>query len=446
MELCSQPIHKLAILLVENRVSARDLVESCLESIARQNARLRAFICVFEEEARAAADLADQERRSGHGRGPLHGIPVGIKDLADIRGWPTGFGSRAYASGPATDDAFFVTRLRQAGAIPLGKTQMVEFAFGSWGTNHSLGTPINPMDQHVERVAGGSSSGSAVAVAAGMVPLAIGSDTGGSIRIPAALCGIAGLKTSAGLVSTDGVAPLSHTFDTIGPMTRCVEDAALALEALAGTCPPSGPADLAGLRLAAVDNAQIEPLDDFVRQAHYHMVQLLTRAGCQVERFRFPLELVEIQRRNGAIMAYEAYASLRTLVDDEAVQLDPYVRQRVQAGAVLSRDDYNMLLAQRHRDLQAFSDSFAGFDCLFLPTTPITARQLTEVDESSIPLSRLTRAGNYYDLCGLSLPYMPHDNSLPIGMQLLMRSREDARLLSVGARIESLLGAVTMPT
>lgn len=439
MELSRQPIHKLANLLAEERASARALVESCLESIARQNERLRAFVCVFEEEARAAADLADRARRAGRGRGPLHGIPVGIKDLADIHGWPTGFGSRAYATGPASGDALFVARLRQAGAIPLGKTQMVEFAFGSWGTNYSLGTPVNPMDPLVERVPGGSSSGSAVAVAAGMVPLAIGSDTGGSVRIPAALCGIVGLKTSAGLVPTDGVAPLSHTFDTIGPLTGNVEDAALALAALAGTRPPGGPAELSGLRWAVVDDAQIEPLDDSVRQAHRHTIRLVTRAGGRIDRFRFPLELAEIQRRNGAIMAYEAYASLHTLVDDAAKQLDPYVRQRVQAGAALSREDYEALLAQRQQDLRAFSDAFAGFDCLLLPTTPITARPVLEVDERGIPMSRLTRAGNYYELCGLSLPYLHHDNSLPIGIQLLMRRGEDARLLSVGMRAQSLL-------
>jgi aspartyl-tRNA(Asn)/glutamyl-tRNA(Gln) amidotransferase subunit A len=400
---------------------------------------LGAFVTLFEKEARDAADQADRDRNAGRRRGPLHGIPVAVKDLADIEGSPTGFGSRAYAKGLAEKDAEFVSKLRHSGLILLGKTHQVEFAFGSWGTNHALGTPLNPLDRKVPRIAGGSSSGSAVAVAADMVPLAIGSDTGGSVRIPASLCGIVGLKTSAGLVSNEGVASLSHTFDTIGPLAKSVEGAALALGALTDTSVVLDSSALFGAKIAVLDEAQLGLLDSAVAEGLSNTVKILESAGIKLSTFRFPLEPTEIQRRNGGIMAYEAYANLRYLVDDEDQPLDPYVRQRVKQGAAISAAEYEELLAERYRDMAKFSAAFEGFDCLLLPSTPQTATPVSEVDENKIPMSRLTRAGNYYGLCGLSLPYWQQVESLPVGIQILMRGGGDARLLSVGLGIESLL-------
>ncbi|MEQ8357618.1 MAG: amidase [Kiloniellaceae bacterium] len=437
MQLSSLTIQKLSDLLTRRETSVRDIVTSCLRTIEQKDTALHAFVSVFPDAALAQADKLDRELQNGRRRGPLHGIPVAIKDLADIAGQPTGFGSRVYAAGAATTDAAFVAALRAAGAVLIGKAQMVEFAFGSWGTNHALGSPVNPLDMTTPRAAGGSSSGSAVAVAAGMAPFAIGSDTGGSVRIPAALCGLVGLKTSTGLVPTQGVAPLSHTFDTIGPLTRSVEDAGLALNALAGDEPAAQPVKLSNLRLATIDESQLEPLEPGIRTAQREALECLASAGCHTVTRRFPLEPPEIQARNGGIMSYEAYASLHRLVDDADLPLDPYVRSRIKAGANTSQEAYAAMLECRRRDIAAFHDAFADVDAIFLPTTPRTAAPLDEVDESSIPMSRLTRAGNYYDLCGLTLPGTADSQGLPTGLQIMMRHGRDRQLLAVGAAVEA---------
>ncbi|MEO3429897.1 amidase [Pelagibius sp. CAU 1746] len=439
MQLSALSIGQLRHLLQEGHVSVSEIVDSCLQAIERDDGALNAFVSVFAEQALSAARDLDGELRAGRNRGPLHGIPVAVKDLADVAGDPTGFGSKAYATGAAKADAAFVARLRAAGALVLGKTQMVEFAFGSWGTNYALGSPVNPCDRRQDRVAGGSSSGSAVAVAAGMVPFAIGSDTGGSVRIPASLCGLVGLKTSSGLVSTAGVAPLSPTFDTIGPLTHNVADAGLALDGLTGADRPLPKASLDGLKLAVLDDEQAEPLDDVVRERHRAAIQRLRDAGCRLTPLRLPLAPLEVQARNGGIMAYEAYAYLYPWVDDDSLPLDPCVRRRVLAGAQISEQDYTAMVEQRRRDIEAFQDVFSGFSALILPTTPKLPIPLEQVDESTIPMSRLTRAANYYDLCAVSLPLGGGGSNLPSGLQISMRHGQDRDLLALATAVEDLL-------
>src|SRR5215475_9198150 len=224
---------ELARALAERRISSREIITEYLERISTLDRKLHAFTEVFAEEALAAADNADRERAAGRAHGALHGLPIAIKDLVHIRGRMTTAGSKSRPHGVAQETATAAERLMAVGMIPLGKTHLVEFAFGGWGRNAPMGAPWNPWDAKVHRVAGGSSSGSAVAVAAGLAPAAIGSDTGGSIRIPAALCGITGLKTTYGLVSLHGAVPLSTLLDTIGPLAHTVEDCALLTAAMA---------------------------------------------------------------------------------------------------------------------------------------------------------------------------------------------------------------------
>src|SRR5213076_388549 len=213
--------------LAARKVSSREIVDAFLERIAAANERLHAYIDIYGDEARALARAADLERDAGAVRGPLHGLPIALKDLLHFAPHPTTAGSKSWLGRKSDSTASVVARLIAAGMIPLGKTHMVEFAFGGWGRNEPMGAPWNPWDLAIHRVAGGSSSGSAVAVAAGLAPVAIGSDTGGSIRIPAALCGLTGLKPTYGLVSLAGVVPLALTLDSLGPLTHNVEDAAL---------------------------------------------------------------------------------------------------------------------------------------------------------------------------------------------------------------------------
>src|ERR1044072_1560128 len=231
------PAHVLAGEIAARRLSPVDVVEAMLARIARHDAKLHAFIDVYADDARLAAEAADKAIRAGHAVGPLHGVPVALKDLVDLEGRVTTGGSKVWAKRVSAVTATLARRFISAGMIVLGKTNTVEFAMGGWGTNTHMGTPWNPWDAKVHRTPGGSSSGSGVAVSAGLAPCAIGTHTGGSVRLPAAWDGIVGLKTTVGRISTYGVLPLSETLDTPGPMTRTVEDAAVLFNVLQGADP-----------------------------------------------------------------------------------------------------------------------------------------------------------------------------------------------------------------
>src|SRR5512138_1707901 len=234
VDVASLSLIELARLLAAGRTTSREIAEACLARIDAFDGKLHSFVDVWRDDALARADAADRERADELVRGPLHGLPIALKDLLHVEGRQTTAGSKSWIGRRSDTTATAVERLVTAGMIPIGKTHMVEFAFGGWGRNQPMGAPWNPWDMTTHRVAGGSSSGSAVAVAAGLVPAAIGSDTGGSIRIPASLCGITGLKTTYGLISLYGAVPLSTTLDSLGPLTRTVEDAALLTAAMAG--------------------------------------------------------------------------------------------------------------------------------------------------------------------------------------------------------------------
>src|SRR5712671_8082434 len=231
------PVHILASEITARRLSPVDLVDALLDRIQAKDGKLHAFVEVYRDEARLAAEAADKAIRSGHAIGPLHGVPIALKDLIEIEGRVTTGGSMVWRDRRSAVTATLARKLIAAGLIVLGKTHTVEFAMGGWGTNQHLGTPWNPWDLAVPRTPGGSSSGSGVAVAAGLAPWAIATDTGGSVRLPASWCGLSGLKTTIGRVSTYGVLPLAATLDTPGPIARDVEDAALLLTVLQGADP-----------------------------------------------------------------------------------------------------------------------------------------------------------------------------------------------------------------
>ena len=316
------------------RLSSEKLVRACLAEIAREDHRLHAFVEVYQADANARALELDDERAAGHTRGPLHGVPFAVKDLADVAGRVTGFGSRSYSDAPAKCTAPFIRALEAAGAILLGKTQSVEFAFGSWGTNHSLGTPVNPaVAGHASP--GGSSSGSAVAVAAGLVPAAIGSDTGGSVRIPAGLCGIAGMKPTHGRTSLEGIAPLSSRLDTLGPLANRVDDLLALYEAMSETPRPAHP-DHPEPVYRSLDPAVLAPADRGILDLYESALARLSAGGARIEPLELPCELAEYQSRCGGIMAYDAYANLKPIIDDFRRPLDPFVRRRILAGREIS--------------------------------------------------------------------------------------------------------------
>ena len=451
-----RPFHSLAELareLAAGTTSSHEIVDACLARIAALDGRLHAFIEVYRDDALSSADAADRERRARWPLGPLHGLPIALKDLLHLAGRQTTAGSKSWLGRISDNTATCVERLVAAGMIPLGKTHLVEFAFGGWGRNEPMGAPWNPWDTAVHRVAGGSSSGSAVATAAGLTPAAIGSDTGGSVRIPAGLCGLTGLKTTYGLVSLHGAVPLSGTLDSIGPIAHTAEDAALLTAAMAGPDPrdpatqgaprfdlDTALADAAGVRGMRIT---VLPVDQFpaivcadALAARQSMIDALSDLGARVEEARVPLDFDDVMARNGRIIAAEAYAVHRAYIEDPALPVDPWVRKRMVSGKAIAAADYIDELAACRRAAAAFATWMRDRDALLTPTLPIAAVPLADVDESTTPLATFTRAANYLGACALSLPAGLGSEGLPFGMQLIGAPFADAKLLRIGRAVQ----------
>ncbi len=419
----------IAALCGGGRASSRSILDQYLAAIAAENQALHAFVDVFASSAKQRADELDQALKQSGPVGPLHGVPIAVKDLARINGRVPGFGSNCYRGMPSGPTAPAIQRLTDAGAIIIGMTNMVEFASGGWGTNYAVGTPWNPIDRNVHRVPGGSSSGSAVAVAAGLAPAAIGSDTGGSIRIPASLCGLVGFKPSFGLVPLEGIAPLSPTFDTLGPITKTVADARLLFAVLGGQ-PVAIPTIASPLRIGVPSFDQLQPCDPEILQAFSRSLETLRARGHSVETFTLPMALTAYQALNGQIVAYEVYQHHKLLVEDSHTPLDPFVRQRVLSGRAIDDITYNGAKDALRAAIEDFRRNLGHFDMFATPSTPLPAIPLSEVDDTAIPMSRYTRLGNCLDLCGISLPNGTTSTGLPSGLQLMSWSGQDALLLA----------------
>jgi aspartyl-tRNA(Asn)/glutamyl-tRNA(Gln) amidotransferase subunit A len=434
--------------LAAGDTTSHEIVSACLARIDALDGKLHAFIDVYRNDALAMARAADRDRGAGRARGPLHGLPVALKDLLHLKGRQTTAGSKTWLGRISDHTATSVERLLSAGMIPLGKTHMVEFAFGGWGRNQPMGAPWNPWDLSTHRVAGGSSSGSAVAVAAGLAPAAIGSDTGGSIRIPAALCGLTGLKPTYGLISLHGAVPLSPTLDSIGPLAHTVDDAALLTAAMAGPDPHDastlsaprfdvaaaldGEPVIRGMRITAL------PTDRFpaytipeVLESRAQAMALLRDLGAVVLEERFPLDLEDVMVRNGRLIAAEAYAFHRATIEDESLEIDPWVRRRTLGGKAISTGDYIGELAERKRAAAAFADWMRGRDALLTPTLPIAATRIVDVNEATTPLAVFTRAVNYLGTCALSLP-SGFAGGLPVAIQLIGAPFAEGTLVRIG--------------
>jgi len=444
-----QSLTDLSAALASGATTSRDIVAACLARIDAHDAKLHAFVDVYRDDALRAADAADLERRAGLVRGPLHGLPIALKDLLHWKGRVTTAGSKSWRGRVSSGTATALERLIAAGMIPLGKTHMVEFAFGGWGRNQPMGAPWNPWDPAVHRVAGGSSSGSAVAVAAGLAPAAIGSDTGGSVRIPSALCNLTGLKTTYGLISLHEVVPLSTTLDSLGPLAHTVEDCALLTAAMAGP-DPQDPATLAtppwsvadalahepdvrGLRIAAQVPDEFPALTSpEVVRAYATAIDVLRSLGATVEEVRVPLDFDDVMQRNGRIIAAEAYALHRDYIEDESLEIDPWVRRRTLGGKSVSASDYIREIGDRRRATAQFAGWMRGRAALLTPTLPITAEVLDRVDEATTPLAVFTRAANYLGACALTLPAGFSAAGLPIGVQLMGAPFAEAALVTLG--------------
>ncbi|MCB8875712.1 amidase [Acidisoma silvae] len=422
-----------------------DAVDALLARIHRLNPRLHAFIDLYADDARLAAEGAALLLRAGHDLGPLHGIPFAIKDLIEVAGKPYAAGSKIHLGRPARQTAQVVRKLVQAGAIMLGKVHTVEFAFGGWGTNLHLGTPRNPWSAEAHYTPGGSSSGSGVAVGARLAPLAIGTDTGGSVRIPASFNGITGLKVTRGRISNTGIEPLSPTLDTPGPMARTVEDAAVMYRAMQGADPadaltfgiiPEDPLPglkrgVAGLRLGRITGSDCGVIwDNEVAAAYEAATEVLARLGATIVPIRLPGPFSDYARLSHVVMAAEAYAAHGHLAEDAASPMGEPVRARILAGRVAAKDYLQLLW--RRPDMQAeFLAAMDGVDALLTPTTPYPARAVEGVDETTAP-SEMTRVVNLLGLCALALPDGFSAQGLPLSLQIIGRPFAEAEVLRIG--------------
>ena len=429
-------------------VSAAEITDQCLRQIDADNARLNAFILVMADEARRQAAEADRELAAGHDRGPLHGVPMSIKDLLDIRGTPTTAASRVREGHVAPRDAPVVAHLRQAGAVFVGKTNLHEFALGTTNEDSAFGSARNPHDP--ARSPGGSSGGSAISVACRMALASIGSDTGGSIRIPASACGTVGLKPTYGEISTEGVVPLSRTLDHIGPLAASVADAHIVYQVLAGhaVSRPIAPAPVGGLRLAVLRPYFCDLLDADVRARLDEMIDRLRAAGARVRE-------AEIRHAHDIAPIYlhvclaDAAAYHATMLDAKPDRYTTPVRLRLEMGRHILAEDYVRALNGREVLRREVDAALAEHDALVLPTLPIPApplgastMELGGAKESVRNLMlRLTQLFNVTGHPAVSLPCGLTSAGLPCGLQLVGARMHTDALLRVALACEAQLAA-----
>lgn len=410
--------------------------DEALARIRRYDGRLKAFVRVFEPPL--MGEDAD-------------GPTFAIKDLFDVAGVPTGGGAVVPLDPAPAHHARAVERLLQAGWSAVGKTHTVELAYGGWGTNRAVGAPWNPWDAKVHRAPGGSSSGSAVAVAAGLCDGALGSDTGGSVRIPAAICGVVGLKPGRGLVSLRGVHPLAPALDTVGTLARDVATAARMLADISGpdgAAAVRGPFDAEaalrfparGLSVAAIPLDELGEIDPEVARLYVEALDRLKQAGVIVQMVSPAKSLEQSFGPNGMLMAGEGWRIWGERIEQHGSIMDPWIVRRFEAGRELTDEHLAEAHARRAQDQMAFHAWLAEFHALVSPTCPIPAPPLAEVDETTSPLSRLTRAANYLDLPGISVPCGLTAEGLPVGLQILGQPRDETTVVAIGAAFEKVSG------
>ena len=444
-----QTLTDLAAALDSGRTTSRALVEQCLDRIldpAGEGARV--FVAVQADAARAQADATDALRKHGRAAGPFAGIPVSLKDLFDVAGQVTRAGSVVLdGAAPAMAHAPVVARMLAAGFVPVGRTNMTEFAFSGLGLNPHHGTPANPWDRATRRIPGGSSSGAAVSVADGMAFAALGTDTGGSCRIPAALCGVVGYKPTARRVPITGVLPLAFSLDSVGPLANSVACCAIVDAVLAGEPPtPLRPRSLARVRLAIPDRIVLDDLDAPTAAAFERALTRLRAAGATIETVHFDaLDRIAAATSRTSLSACEAFAWHRPLLATGADRYDQRVRVRIEGGGAASAADYIDALASRRAVGAAMAAETAPFDALVMPSVPTAPAPIAplETDDAlygrtNALMLRNTALANFLDRCAISLPcHRPGDP--PAGLMLVGETGGDAALFSLAAAVEAAL-------
>ena len=438
----------LAVELRDGKTSSRKLVEQALAKISDPAGEgARAFIKVDAEGALASADYQDRLRRQNCQPSPFAGIPISVKDLFDLAGEVTTAGSKVLKdAAPALVDAPAIAALKSAGLVVLGRTNMTEFAYSGVGLNPHYGTPRSAFDRKTGRIPGGSSSGTAVAVADGMCALSIGTDTGGSCRIPAAYNGIVGYKPSKGRVSTRGAYPLSSRLDSVGPLGNSVACCAAADALMAGDWSGKIAArEVSSLRIGVLKTAVLEGLDADVSAAYERALVRLSKTGARLVDLAFE-ELLEMPSLTikGGILAAEAYAHHRDLIARKGADYDPRVRMHLEAAGGISAADYLSIVKRRDEMIRRFNAATQGLSAVVLPTVMIVPPPIAalEGDQDYLRFNsmslRNTYVGNFLDCCAISIP-VNEPGTAPVGLILMGVWGQDQNLFSVGQAVESLL-------
>ena len=443
-----QTLTDAAAALDAGKTTSRQLIEACLERIGDPAGEgARAFVTVYAEQARAGADAMDGLRRVGRAPSDYAGLPISLKDLFDVAGEVSPAGSKVRAdAAPAAVNAVVVDRVLRAGFVPVGRTNMTELAFSGLGINPHHGTPKAPWDRATGRIPGGSSSGAAVSVADGMALAALGTDTGGSCRIPAAFCGVVGYKPTQRRVPLDGVVPLSPTLDSVGPLAPSVQCCAIVDAVLAGEAPGVVEAQaLRGLRVAVPGNVVMEGLEPGVAEAFGRVLNRLGAQGARITHLPFPqFERIAEAHARGTFANAEAYAANRSLLATRAEQYDPLVRSRIERGASMTAADYVDLLAARRAIIASMDAATAPFDVIAMPTSPILPPPIAslgaEADYTRVNALVLRNATlvNFLDRCSISLP-AHRAGEPPVGFMLVGGTGQDARLFAIALAVETLL-------
>ena len=430
------------------RVTAVSVTRSYLDRIAALDGKLGAFQHVAGEQAMATADAIDRLLAAGVDLGPLMGVPVGIKDIYAVDGMPITNGSLYDASHITGGEGSFVKGLKRAGCVIIGKTKTVEFALGATGVSVARGTPWNPWDLATHRTPGGSSSGSGVATAAGLCAFAMGSDTGGSVRIPACLNGIFGHKTTIGLLPTDGVFPLSPTLDTLGPLTRSAADAAVFHATVTGEAVK--PVWLRGLRLGRPTSFFFEGIDPEVLDCVEQALTALAAAGVEI----VDVDIPDPSERDWMFPAIAPPELLAALGEEAFRQMqpnmDPVIAARAEMGLAVTGPMHAAAVARHHVQARLADDAMAGLDGWVAPTCPFTALPIDDFDDPdalarSMLASRISQPGNLFRLCAITTPVHRFGSALPVGLQVMCRNGDDARALAIAMAIEAHFGPPLQP-
>lgn len=440
-------LSELAAQLETRQVSSRELVEECLDKInAPDGEGARVFTSVNAADARAQADQMDALRKAGKAPTALTGIPVSIKDLFDVEGEVTQAGSKVRANdAPALSDATIVQRLRRAGLVIIGRTNMTEFAYSGLGLNPHFGTPLNPFDREIGRIPGGSSSGAAVSVSDGMAAAGIGTDTGGSCRIPAAFCGLTGFKPTASRVPLNGAFPLSKSLDSIGPIAPTVECCHRIDAILAGQSQDNLQAISRAPRLGVLQNYVMDNTDNHVAKTYEQALARLAASGVELVDLKLPFleELPGLNARGGVIAA-EAYDIHKARLEQSERSYDPRVSVRILKAREQASDEYRDLLETRARMIGEANSATSKLDAVIFPTVPVIAPTLAELEDedtygrTNLLALRNPTVANFLDRCAISIP-IHEKGTAPVGLMIMGETLADQDLFSVAARLEAIL-------